>query len=173
MDEYLKPVVPAEPDITETDEVDTSVNFPDESEKPKRYSLKSAQTALKRMQADMDKKTEQLAVLKKEIAALKPEIRSMTALVKQLQQEETERKMRDAFRMKSKHMTEDQVMKALDIVQELDGDLDDIDIDELTKIIRAEAGRKRERAAQPANANIGSTTSIQTGDQTGTQNTEE
>ena len=175
MDEYLKPVVPAEPDALETDseEVDTSSNSPDESEKPKRYSLKSAQTALKRMQADLEKKTEQLAALKKEIAALKPEIRSMTTLVKQLQQEETERKMHDAFRMKSKHMTEDQVMKALDIVQELDGDLDDIDIDELTKIIRAEAGRKRERAARTVDADTGSSTSIQTGNQTGTQNTEE
>ena len=170
MDENVKPVVPAEPDISEaaSDEIDESDMIPDESGKPKRYSLKSAKTALKRMQADLDKKTEQLAVLKKEIAALKPEIRSMTALVKQLQQEETERKMHDAFRMKSKHMTEDQVMKALDIVQELDGDLDEIDIDELTKIIRAEAGRKRERAAQPADANIDSSTSIKTD----TQNTE-
>lgn len=170
MDEYVKPVVPTEPENPETgsDEVDTSVNSPAETGKPKRYSLKSAQTALKRLEADLDKKTEQLAVLKKEIAALKPEIRSMTALVKQLQQEETERKMHDAFRMKSKHMTEDQLMTALNLVQSLDGDLHDIDIDELTRIIRAEAGRKREQAAQSADTQTGSTVSFQTG----TQNTE-
>lgn len=168
MDEIMKQQetpVPVGTDAPEAEPENDDANVSVTAEKPKQYSLKSARTALKRMETDLERKTEQVEVLKKEIAALKPEIRSMKALVKQLQQEETERKMRDAFRMKSKHMTEDQLMKALDIVQELDGDLDDIDIDVVTKIIRAEAGRKRERAEQPADAEIGN--------QTETQNTEE
>lgn len=138
MDEYVNLVA-----LTVPEKVGTSSNLPHEPEKPKRYSLKSARTALKRMQADLEKKMEQIAALKKEIAVLKSEIRTMTALVEQLERAEAEKKMQDAFRMKSKHMTGNQVMKALNLVQQLDGDLDSIDIDELTTIIRAATEKKK------------------------------
>lgn len=113
-------------------------------EKPKRYTLKSARTALRRMEADLEKKNEQIAVLKKEIADLKPQIRAMSVTVEQLEKAETERKVHDALRMKSKHMTGNQVLAALDLVQELNGDLEGIDIGELASVIRTAVQDKRQ-----------------------------
>ena len=125
-----------------------------DDQQPKRYTLKSARTALRRLEADLNKKTEQIAVLKQEIVKLKPQIRTMSALVEQLQREETEKKVQDAFRMKSKHMTSSQVLTALDLVQQLNGDLEDMDIAELANLIREKASdRKKDQEAEKVDTN--------------------
>lgn len=166
MDEYLKQretPVPSDTGVSETEseKVDTYVNAPEETEKPKQYTLKSARTALKRMESDLDRKTEQITELKKEISELKPQIRQMKTLIEQLEKAETERKVQDAFRMKSKHMTQSQVLVALNLVQQLGGDLENIDIVELASMIRAKASDTRE---EQANNDV---------TQTGTQDTED
>lgn len=137
MDEYMNRSESSAP------QMDTDSSTAEDEKQPKRYTLKSARTALRRMEADLDKKTEQIAGLKKEIAELKPKIRAMSALIEQLQKAETEKKVHDAFRMKSKHMTSNQVLIALNLVQQLAGDLDDMDIDELASMIRAKASDKK------------------------------
>lgn len=125
-----------------------------DDQQPKRYTLKSARTALRRLEADLNKKTEQIAVLKQEIVKLKPQIRTMSALVEQLQREETEKKVQDALRMKSKHMTSSQVLTALDLVQQLNGDLEDMDIAELANLIREKASdRKKDQEAEKVDTN--------------------
>lgn len=137
MDEYMNRSESSAP------QMDTDRPTAEDEKQPKRYTLKSARTALRRMEADLDKKTEQIAGLKKEIAELKPKIRSMSALIEQLQKAETEKKVHDAFRMKSKHITSNQVLIALNLVQQLAGDLDDMDIDELASMIREKASAKK------------------------------
>lgn len=134
-----------------------------DDQQPKRYTLKSARTALRRLEADLNKKTEQIAVLKQEIVKLKPQIRTMSALVEQLQREETEKKVQDALRMKSKHMTSSQVLTALDLVQQLNGDLEDMDIAELANLIREKASdKKKEQETEKVDTN--SNFSFQTGE---------
>lgn len=134
-----------------------------DDQQPKQYTLKSARTALRRLEADLNKKTEQIAVLKQEIVKLKPQIRTMSALVEQLQKEETEKKVQDAFRMKSKHMTSSQVLTALDLVQQLNGDLENMDIAELASLIREKASdKKKDQEAEKVDTN--SNFSFQTGE---------
>ena len=79
MDEYMNRSESSAP------QMDTDSSTAEDEKQPKRYTLKSARTALRRMEADLDKKTEQIAGLKKEIAELKPKIRAMSALIEQLQ----------------------------------------------------------------------------------------
>lgn len=130
---------------------------------PKRHTLKSARTALRRLEADLNKKTEQIAALKQEVLKLKPQIRTMSALVEQLQKEETEKKVQDALRMKSKHMTSSQVLTALDLVQQLNGDLENMDIAELASLIREKvSGKKRDQEAEEIDTS--SNFSFQTGE---------
>lgn len=130
---------------TETEKVDTSVNSESEERpEPKQYNLKSAKTALARMQAESEKKTEQIAMLKKEIAELKPQIRKMSILVEQLETAETQKKVYDT--MKSKHLNHTQLMVALNLVQRLDGDLEHMDIDELEILIRSSVSDKTKEA---------------------------
>lgn len=152
MDEYMTPsnasvtapISDVDAPTAETEKVATSSNLSTDNNQPKRYTLKSARTALRRMEADLEKKNEQIAVLKKEIADLKPQIRAMSVTVEQLEKAETERKVHDALRMKSKHMTGNQVLAALNLVQHLNGDLDGIDIDELARVIRTAVQDKRQ-----------------------------
>ena len=127
MDEYMNQAAVSAPQHS------TESQAEEDDKQPKRYTLKSARTALRRLEADLNKKTEQIAALKQEIVKLKPQIRTMSALVEQLQKEETEKKVQDALRMKSKHMTSSQVLTALDLVQQLNGDLEDMDIAELAR----------------------------------------
>lgn len=114
------------------------------TEKSKRYTLKSARTALRKMENDLEKKEAQLATLKSEIVQLKKDIREMSIRTDMLEKEETERKVHDALRQKSAHMTSTQVLTALDLVQHLEGDLEGIDIDELAKVIRTAVQDKRQ-----------------------------
>ena len=87
----------------------------------------------------------------------------MSALVEQLQKEETEKKVQDAFRMKSKHMTSSQVLTALDLVQQLNGDLEDMDIAELASLIREKASdKKKDQETEKVDTN--SNFSFQTGE---------
>lgn len=119
------------------------------TEKAKHYTLKSARTALRKMETDLAKKEELVASLKSEIVRLKKDIREMSARTDMLEKEETEKKVRDALRQKSKHMTSAQVLTALDLVQHLNGDLDKIDIGELASVIRTAVQDKRQD--QPSN----------------------
>ena len=108
-----------------------------ETAEQKPHNLKTARTALKRLNAELDKKNEQFAALKAEIPALRQKVRAMSILVEQLEKQEAEKKVHDALRQKSKHMTGNQVMAALDLIQQLDGDLETMDIGELASAIRA------------------------------------
>ncbi len=157
MDEYMnQAAVSASQHSTES-------QAEEDDKQPKRYTLKSARTALRRLEADLNKKTEQIAALKQEIVKLKPQIRTMSALVEQLQKEETEKKVQDAFRMKSKHMTSSQVLTALDLVQQLNGDLENMDIAELASLIREKASdKKKDQEAEKVDTN--SNFSFQTGE---------
>ena len=137
MDEVMKqntavqPVdVPAEPET-------------EAAEEPKQLSLKAARSALKRMKSDLEKKTEQVTGLKKEISDLKPQIREMTQLVEQLEIAETLKKVSDAISMKSKRMTSAQVQAALNLVQQINGDLEHMDVDEIAGIIHERVSGKK------------------------------
>ena len=69
MDEVMKKNTAAQPvnePVTET--------TAEQAAEPKQLSLKAARSALKRMKSDMEKKTEQVTVLRKEIADLKPHL---------------------------------------------------------------------------------------------------
>ena len=59
----------------------------EQASEPKRYTLKSARTALRRMEAEAEKKAEQIAAMKKEITEMKPKMRAMSALIEQLEKE--------------------------------------------------------------------------------------
>jgi SMC interacting uncharacterized protein involved in chromosome segregation len=143
MDELMKqaanPIPVHEPAETESDPA------AEQASEPKHYTLKSARTALRRMEAEAEKKAEQIAALKKEITEMKPKMRAMSALIEQLEKEETEKKVHDALRMRSKHMTGTQVLAALDLVQQLESDLGDMDITELASMIRATVSEKKKQ----------------------------
>ena len=82
---------------------------------------------------------------------------------KKLKKEETEKKVQDALRMKSKHMTSSQVLTALDLVQQLNGDLEDMDIAELASLIREKASdKKKDQETEKVDTN--SNFSFQTGE---------
>ena len=137
MDEVMKQNTAAQP-----------VDAPAEAEteaaaEPKQLSLKAARSALKRMKSDLEKKTEQVTGLKKEISDLKPQIREMTQLVEQLEIAETLKKVSDAISMKSKRMTSAQVQAALNLVQQINGDLEHMDVDEIAGIIHERVSGKK------------------------------
>lgn len=108
----------------------------------KPQSLKAAHTALKRMESALEKKNEQIAALRKETMELKPQIRAMKAQIEILEQEETLKKVQDAMRTKSKRMTSTQVQAALNLVQQISGDLEHMDIDEIAGIIHERVSDK-------------------------------
>ena len=136
----------------------------------KPQSLKAARTALKRMESDLEKKNEQIAALRKEITELKPQIRDMKTQIEILEQEETLKKVQDAMRTKSKRMTSTQVQAALNLVQQINGDLEHMDIDEIAGIIHERVtGKKTVREAALPKVE----TNINLSEQTDTQETEE
>lgn len=171
MDEVMKQSTAAQP-VTEPAEPETE-SAAEQAAEPKQLSLKAARSALKRMKSDLEKKTEQVTVLRKEISDLKPQIREMTQLVEQLEIAETLKKVSDAISMKSKRMTSAQVQAALNLVQQINGDLEHMDVDEIAGIIHERVSDKKgeQEAAQPK-VDTSVNCSEQTGAKSGTQETE-
>ncbi len=103
----------------------------------KSFTLRSAKSELRRLEKARDSKRETIKRLQDELKELTPKIKQMAALVEQLSQEETHRKILATF--SGKKMSQAQVSKALDLIQKLDGDLDNVSVDQIAAIVHSAA----------------------------------
>lgn len=129
MEPVAQPAVPATQSEPETAE--------------KTYTLRSAKAELRRLTKARESKKQTIKRLQDEVRELNPEIKKMTALVESLMQEDMQRKILAAF---SKKMSQEQVSRALDLIQRLNGDLDTVGVDKIAEIVHiaAEDARGKE-----------------------------
>lgn len=131
-DEAMEPV--AQPAVP------TTQSEPETAEKT--YTLRSAKVELRRLTKARESKKQTIKRLQDEVREMNPEIKKMTALVESLTQEDMQRKILAAF---SKKMSQEQVSRALDLIQRLNGDLDTVGVDKIAEIVHTAALDARER----------------------------
>jgi predicted RNase H-like nuclease (RuvC/YqgF family) len=114
------------------------------AKKPKTLTpLKAAQTALNKLESELKKKAETIEKLTAEKEELEQKIAESKAQIEKMEAEETLNKLEDAlFREDPRRVSSKQLMAALDIVQQLNGDLDKFEIHEVVALIQTAAKEK-------------------------------
>ena len=114
----------------------------------KSYTLRSAKSELRKLENARENRKQAIKRLQAELRDLNQRIKQMTALVDDLAQEELHRKILMTF---NKKMTPEQVSKALDLIQKVNGDLDAISVDQIAEIVHSAAEDAREKEmSEPA-----------------------
>ena len=118
----------------------------DKSEK--KQTSKSVLAEIERIRKSNVRKTERIAVLKKEIAADTAKVKELKKLHNVLQQAELQHKIAKEW-IKGKKMTDEQIMKLLEVGSQIHDKLDDLDTGAVVNAVVNASKKQGEETKSP------------------------
>lgn len=103
-------------------------------ENPKKYTLKSAQSELKRLEEKKSKKEETLKALNAEIKEINTQIREISKVIEKLNSESLKKEVTVAL-FKGSNLTNEQISKLIELNRRIGNNIDNVDIDSIVSSI--------------------------------------